>query len=188
MMRINKGALVQLQYRLMDSEGAVIEETTEEQPMEFIYGMGLLLPAFEAELSGLEVGDRFDFRLSPQEAYGEVNRDLILELERRLFEIDGSFDEEVVYEGARVPMNTADGQVVHGLVTKVGDELVTMDFNHDLAGMELHFVGEVTEVHEPSQEEYDRFFGHQCGGCGGGCGGHHHGHEHGHDCGCGGCH
>ncbi len=48
-MRINKGAFVQVQYRLLDREGSLIEETTKEQPMEFIYGMGLLLPAFEAE-------------------------------------------------------------------------------------------------------------------------------------------
>lgn len=180
-MRINKGALVQLQYRLMDRDGAIIEETREDEPMEFIYGMGLLLPAFEAELAGKEVGDKFDFKLEPENAYGEVNEELVLELDRKLFYIDGEFDEEVVYEGARVPMNTADGQIVHGLVKSIGEDKVTLDFNHDLAGELLHFVGEVTEVHEPRQEEYDRYFGHAhgCGGCGGGCG------DHQHDCGCG---
>ena len=135
-MRINKGAFVQVQYRLLDREGSLIEETTKEQPMEFIYGMGLLLPAFEAELSGMEPGDQFDFHLSPENAYGEVRDDLLLELDKAVFHIDGKFDEDMVYEGARVPMNTADGQVVHGLVTHVGEDKVQMDFNHDLAGEE----------------------------------------------------
>lgn len=181
-MRINKGEFVQVQYRLLDREGSLIEETTKEQPMEFIYGMGLLLPAFEAELSGMEPGDQFDFHLSPENAYGEVRDDLLLELDKAVFHIDGKFDEDMVYEGARVPMNTADGQVVHGLVTHVGEDKVQMDFNHDLAGEELHFIGEVTDVHEPTQEEYDRFFGHQgCSGCSG-CGEHHHEHGEGGCC------
>lgn len=185
-MRINKGAFVQVQYRLLDREGSLIEETTKEQPMEFIYGMGLLLPAFEAELSGKEPGDKFDFHLSPENAYGEVREDLLLELDKKVFHVDGKFDEEMVYEGAKIPMNTADGQVVHGKVTHVGEDKVKMDFNHDLAGEKLHFIGEVTDVREPSQEEYDRFFGHHgCSSCCG-CGDHHHEHgegHHEHECG-----
>ena len=170
-MRINKGLLVQAHYKLEDTEGGLIETTNGGAPLEFIFGMGLMLPAFEAELSGKEAGDKFDFVLEPDDAYGTVNPDLQIELPRSAFEIDGEFDSEIVYEGARVPMNTDDGQVVEGLVTKITDETVSMDFNHDLAGMALHFTGEVVEVHEPSDEEYNKYFGHQHGSCGGGCGG-----------------
>lgn len=171
-MRINKGVLVQAHYKLEDTEGKLIESTQDSNPLEFIFGMGMMLPAFEAELSGKEPGDKFDFVLSAQDAYGEVNPDLLIELPRSAFEIDGEFDNEIVFEGARVPMNTADGQVVEGLVTAIGKETVSMNFNHDLAGMALHFTGEVVEVHEPSDEEYDRYFGHShsCGGCS--CGDH----------------
>lgn len=184
-MRINKGLLVQLHYQLNEADnGAMIEETKEGQPLEFIYGMGLMLPAFEAELAGLQSGDKFDFVLSPDNAYGQVNEDLKVELPRDVFLVDGKFDSEVVFEGAIVPMNTADGQVVEGLVTKVGDELVSMDFNHDLAGKSLHFTGYVQEVHEPTQEEYNRYFGHHHG-CSG-CGCDHHA-EHHHGCSCDGC-
>ncbi len=174
-MRINKGLLVQAHYKLEDSEGTLIETTNGGAPLEFIFGMGMMLPAFEAELSGMEVGEQFDFVLSPENAYGSINPDLQVELPLSAFEIDGAFDSEIVFEGARVPMNTADGQLVEGLVTKIGEEMVSMDFNHDLAGMALHFMGEVVEVHEPSDEEYNRYFGHQhggCSGCSGGCGEH----------------
>lgn len=174
-MRINKGLLVQAHYKLEDAEGALIETTNGGAPLEFIFGMGMMLPAFEAELSGKEVGDKFDFVLEPKDAYGEVNPDLQIDLPLSAFEIDGKFDSDIVFEGARVPMNTDDGQLVEGIVTKIDDEKVSMDFNHDLAGMALHFMGEIVEVHEPSEEEYDRFFGHHhggCSGCNGSCGDH----------------
>lgn len=168
-MRVNKGLLVSVDYTLEDVDGELIESTKGAAPLEFIYGVGLMLPRFEAELAGMEVGDKFDFVLSPEEAYGDVNPDLKVELPRSAFEVDGEFDSEIVYEGARVPMNTADGQLVEGVVTSVGDEVVKMDFNHDLAGMHLHFIGEVVTVREPSEAEYERYLGH--GDCGGGCSG-----------------
>lgn len=181
-MRINKGLLVELNYRLEEESGALIEETTAESPLVFIYGMALMLPAFEAQLTGMVPGDEFDFVLSPDEAYGTVKEDLKIDLSKEVFYIDGKFDEEVVYEGARVPMNTADGMVVHGLVTAIEGDTVKMDFNHDLAGKTLHFTGSIKDVREPSQEEYDNFFGEPegCSGCSG-CG------DHDHEGGCGGC-
>lgn len=169
-MRINKGYLVKVKYQLNDDDGTLIEKTKSGEPLEFIFGMGLMLPAFEAELVGKQVGDHFDFTLTPDEAYGQINEDLKIALEKEAFFIDGTFDSEIVYEGARVPMNTADGQVVEGLVTKITDDKVYMDFNHDLAGMTLHFQGSVVDIHEPSKEEYDHYFGHNCGGsCNCGC-------------------
>ena len=75
---------------------------------------------------------------------------------------------------------------MRGSVLEIKDSVVVMDFNHPLAGEELHFVGEVLDVHEATPEEVEKFFGgHE--GCGCGCG-HNHEHEHNHeDEGCGGC-
>ena len=185
-MKINKDRLVRLQYELYvvnpdGSKGELIEATSEDAPLEFIHGMGLMLPHFEAELNGLEAGDKFDFVLSPENAYQTPREDLKLTLPREAFEVDGKFDSEMVYEGAMVPMLTEDGQRVEGLVVTLNDEEVQMDFNHPLAGKALNFIGQIQEVKEPSAEEYNAimqpFMGGGCSGCG---------HDHSNGCG-GGC-
>lgn len=182
-MRINKGALVKVHYKLYDAEEKdLIEETTPDNPMAYIHGMGLMLPAFEAALTGLEAGEKFDFVLSPEEAYGEANEELMITLPKSVFLVDGKFEQEIVYEGAQVPMSTADGEQVTGLVLSVTEDEVEMDFNHALAGCSLHFVGEVEEVREPSDEEYQAFLA-PSGGCDGCSGCSTDG-----DGGCGGCH
>lgn len=190
-MKINKDRLVRLQYELYvvngdGSRGDLIEATSEDMPLEFIHGMGLMLPHFEAELNGLEEGDKFDFTLSPENAYQEPREDLKLTLPREAFLVDGEFDSGTVYEGAMVPMLTDDGQRVEGLVVSIEGEEVKMDFNHPLAGKSLNFVGHVQEVKEPTPEEYQAILQPMTGGGCSGCG-----HDHDHSGGCGGgcsCH
>lgn len=180
-MRVNKGTLVTVQYKLYDAEEKdLIEETTPDNPLRYIQGMGLMLPAFESGLVGLEPGDKFDFTLSAEEAYGEAREDLLITLPKDAFLVDGKFDEEIVYEGAQVPMATSDGQQVTGLVQEITDNEVNMDFNHALAGCSLHFVGHIEEVKEASEAEVQEFFA-PAGGCGD-CSGHCD------DDSCGGCH
>lgn len=173
-MRVNKGTLVKLSYELFDveenGEKSSVEVAPAERPLEFIQGVGLMLPAFEAELMGLEAGERFDFTLAPEDAYGEAREDLLIELPKEAFHIEGEFDSEIVFEGALVPMLTDDGQQVSGLVQEITDDKVFMDFNHALAGCTLQFVGEILEVREPTEAEYQSFFNPSCGcaGCSGG--------------------
>lgn len=183
-MRVNKGTLVSLSYELFDidedGQATSIEVASAEQPLVFIQGVGLMLPAFEAELMGLEAGDKFDFTLKPEDAYGEAREDLLIELPKEAFHIEGEFDSEIVYEGAQVPMMTDDGQQVMGLVQEIIGDMVYMDFNHALAGSTLQFKGEILEVREPSEEEFQSFFNTSdgCASCSG----------HDHEGGCSGCH
>ena len=166
-MKINKDKLVRVHYRLYRGESSddLVEETYAGEPMEYIQGLGLLLPAFEAELLGKEVGDAFDFVIPVDDAYGRVNPDLQMTLPRDTFFVDGEFDEEMVHPGAILPMLTSDGQQVEGEVIDVWDEGVDMDFNHPLAGETLHFVGEVIEVRDPSPEDLSHYAVHDHDHC-----------------------
>ena len=190
-MRVNKDKLVRVHYRLFRGEEfeELVEETYGGEPMEYVQGLGLLLPAFEAELLGKEPGDGFDFVIPVDEAYGRVNPDLQMTLPKETFFVDGVFDEEMVHTGAILPMLTADGQQVEGEVVDVWDGGVDMDFNHPLAGEALRFTGEVVEVRDPDADELARYAG-PCGDGECSCG-HHHDHDHhGHhdgSCSCG-CH
>lgn len=184
-MRISANKYVAVIYDLNVGDGEereLMEKATREVPLKFIYGTGMMIPAFEDALAGLESGDQFDFSLTPENAYGEYNEDHVLELPKNIFEIDGKFDSEMVKEGNTIPMMDADGHRMNGSVLEVKKDVVVMDFNHPLAGETLHFKGEVVDVHEPTAEEIAAMTSSSCGGgcegCGGGCGDHE----------CGGCH
>ena len=171
MMEIAKNRLVTLTYdlRLDDCNGDMIEQANADRPLRFIYGAGQMLPKFEAQLAGLKQGEPFEISLTKFDAYGDINDDAIVELPRQVFMVDGNFDDEMVKIGNSVPMMTGDGQRMNGIVLEVSEQAVKMDFNHPLAGEDLHFQGEILEVRDATDEEIAALFSHGCGCSSGGC-------------------
>lgn len=189
-MAITKDHFVACSYDLYAGRNEVrdlIEQATPESPMQYMHGIGMMIPAFESKLEGLNEGDTFDFELSPAEAYGEVFPDRIVPLDKSIFVNDeGVFDAQNVVVGARLPMMTEDQTHIEGLVTEITDDKVTLDFNHPLAGMHLHFEGKVLQAHPATDEEREEIEAllqpqHSCG-CDCGC----HDDEEGGSCDCGG--
>lgn len=177
MLEIGKYSMVTLTYNLHidDEKGEIVESATKEQPLQFLYGAGVMLPKFESHLAGLHEGEPFTIKLNRNDAYGDVNEDALVELPKHVFLVNGEFDAELIKVGNTVPMMSSNGQRLNGLVMEVNDEIVKMDFNHPLAGEDLYFSGEVLEVREASDEEVAQILGG--GGCGCGSG----------SCGSGGC-
>ncbi len=175
-------------YVTEDGKRSLMEKATAVRPFFFISGMGMALEYFENRLLNLKPGEKFDFTIPVAEAYGEPDNAYVMDLPRNIFEIDGKFDSDRIYEGNVVPMINSDGIRMQGTVVAVKADTVVMDFNHPLAGKDLTFTGEVLENRPATNEEIQHMAnmlsgGGGCGGCGGGdCGG---------NCGgggCGGCH
>ena len=168
-MQITKNTVVSLSYILKrdDANGEIIEETKAGDPLMFLYGNGQMLPKFEEHLSTLSTGDDFEFTLSSADAYGEMDQDAIIDLEKSIFMVDGKTDNEMLSIGNVIPMRDDQGNMLQGIVVSVTDDLVRMDFNHPMAGNTLHFKGNVIEVREASAEELSHGHAH-------GAGGHHH--------------
>lgn len=176
-------------HAIENGKETFVEATTEQRPFAFISGMGIALDALEAALEPLSAGEKFDLKLTPDQAFGERNDDHRHTLDKKLFYHDGEFDSENIYEGASIKMNDGHGNVFDAKVVAVGESTVTLeidvDLNHPLAGKTLHFVGSVDINREATPDEVTRMEqmlnGGGCGGrCGGGCG----------NCGdgeCGGC-
>src|SRR6056297_1514792 len=166
MAEIAKNSMVTLTYdlRIDDEKGEVIEQATSEKPLQFLYGAGLMLPKFESHLAGLKEGEPFTIKLTKDDAYGDINKDAIVELPKHVFLVDEKFDDELIKVGNAVPMMSSNGQRLNGLVLEVNDENVKMDFNHPLAGEDLYFAGKILEVREASEEELAQVLS------GGGCG------------------
>jgi FKBP-type peptidyl-prolyl cis-trans isomerase SlyD len=173
MLEIGKYAMVTLTYdlRVDDENGEVVEQATEAQPLQFLYGAGAMLPKFESQLAGLREGEPFTIKLSKNDAYGDVNEDAVVDLPKHVFLAGGKFDDELVKVGNTVPMMSSNGQRLNGLVLEVNDDVVTMDFNHPLAGEDLFFAGKVMAVREASDEEVAQILSGSGGGCGCGTGG-----------------
>jgi len=165
-MRIEDEKMVSLTYDLNVGEGderELMERATVERPLTFIFGMGMMLDAFEDNIQGLQKGDKFSFSLTPDEAYGMFEEAHIVELPKKIFEIDGKFDDERIVVDATIPMMDANGNRMHGTVVEITDDCVVMDFNHPLAGETLHFAGEIIDIHEPTAEEIAALTQQGCG-------------------------
>jgi len=173
-MKISENKYVTLTYDLNVGEGEereLMEQATAERPLEFIYGTNSMLEAFEKQIEGLSEGDTFSFRLTPDDAYGDYDEEKVLDLPKTIFEIDGKIDENVLFEGNTVPMMDSSGNRLSGSVVSIGEETVTMDFNHPLAGELMHFEGTVKGIRDASAEEIAALFSGGGCGCGsGGCG------------------
>ncbi len=165
-MQITKNTVVSLSYILKkdDSKGEIIEETRAGDPLVFLYGNGQMLPKFEEHLSTLKTGDDFEFTLSSADAYGEMDQDAIIDLEKSIFMIDGKTDDELLAIGNVIPMRDDQGHMLQGTVVSVSADSVRMDFNHPMAGNVLHFKGNVIEVREASAEELSHGHAHGAGG------------------------
>lgn len=157
-----------------DGKEELMEKATAETPLVWCHGEGMMLPAFEAAMAGKKAGEHFDFVLKAADAYGEYLEEGVMELPKTMFfNGDGEFDEERVYVGAIVPMNTVDGQIVKAQVCEITEDKVTIDLNHPYAGEDLHFKGEILEIRDVTEGELKAIRNpkHGCGGCGGGhCG------------------
>ena len=155
-----------------DGKEELMEKATEEAPLVWCHGEGMMLPAFEAAMSGKEVGDSFDFVLKAADAYGEYIPEGLQDLPKKMFfNGDGEFDEERVYVGAIVPMTTVDGQIVKAQVCEITDDQVTIDLNHPYAGEDLHFTGKIIAIRDVTEGELQAIRNpHKCGKCHGHCG------------------
>jgi FKBP-type peptidyl-prolyl cis-trans isomerase SlyD len=168
-MKISANKLVSAEYELYvqdNDELELVEKTTTERPFDFIFGAGMMLPKFEEQLFGLQKGDKFEFKIDKNDAYGEYVDENVVELERAMFEIDGKLDEQVIYEGNVVPLKDEEGNSYTADIVEVTETHVTVDLNHPLAGDDLYFKGTVLDVHEPTNEELTALMS---GGCGCGC-------------------
>ena len=169
-----KNKFIRLQYALYDTtlgndgQEVLIEQTTEERPFIFISGMGVTLPAFEEQVAGLAENEEFDFELEPEQAYGQHYDERVLELDKQIFTINGQFDAQHVQVGAIIPLQNEDGNRFNGVVKAIGDDKVTVDLNHPLAGKKLNFCGTILESREATTEEVAqmaKLMSGQAGGC-----------------------
>ncbi|MAV51588.1 MAG: peptidylprolyl isomerase [Crocinitomicaceae bacterium] len=148
MNEVQHGAQVEVAYTLRANgpEGEELETCQEESPFVFRMGAEEALEAFEKALVGKRVGEPFELTIACDDAYGEETDEAVLSLPKETFMVDGKLDEEVMQAGEVVPMSDDEGNEIVGMVVEVKADAVLVDFNHPLAGLDLHFEGVVVGV------------------------------------------
>ncbi len=156
----NSVASVHYTGTLPDS-GEVFDSSEGRDPLTFLVGHRQMIPGFEEEMMGASVGERREFTLTSDRAYGERDDQAVLQIPRDNF---APLEQEAKLE---VGMQLV-AQMPHGpapfTILELTEELVTGDFNHALAGKSLTFSVEVVDLRDASEEEITHGHVHGPGG------------------------
>ncbi len=156
-MKIEANKVVKIVYELEIGEGnnkEMLEIVQDDEPMVFIQGMSGLPEAFEAQLDGLQAGDEFKFSVNAADGYGEPDPEAIIDFPIENFKIeDGKVPEGMLEIGNMIPFSNDEGNRMNGRIVEITDEFVILDFNHPLAGQNMHFSGKVLGVRDATKDE-----------------------------------
>ncbi|MEZ4923543.1 MAG: peptidylprolyl isomerase [Crocinitomicaceae bacterium] len=160
-MNIAAHTVVTLNYTLKDSDGVLLDTSEGRQPLVYLHGVGALIPGLEKELDDKQKGDQVIAVIQPEDAYGSRRDDLL-----KLVSKSGFQGDEEMHEGMQVQLQTEHGPAI-AVISKIEGDDVTLDLNHPLADMVLHFDVTVVDVRPATDEEISHGHVH-------GPGGHHH--------------
>lgn len=139
--------VVSLDY-VLRVNGEEVDSSNEGEPIDFLQGYGNIIPGLEKELYGMAVGDSKSVQVAARDGYGESDPEAIIEVPR------SEFPEDVPLKpGLELQMQNVDGDMLNAVVVDISDETVRLDFNHPLAGQELHFDVTVISLRAATDEE-----------------------------------
>lgn len=139
-MAISEGDTVRIDYTGRLESGEVFDTSEGRGPLEFQVGANQVVPGFEAGVVGMKLGEKKTLTIPPEEAYGERDERMVRQVPR------GDINVEELRPGHVLALQSPDGNQFHGMVTEVGEEDVTLDFNHFLAGKTLVFEVKIVGV------------------------------------------
>ena len=147
-MDIADKSVVTIHYKLSDADGNIIDSSEGKDPLVYMHGTKSLIPGLEKELEGKTAGDRMKVTVQPEDGYGTVNPDLIQEVPHSAFQgVDN------IQVGMQFEAKSPQGQKHLITVQEIGENSITVNGNHPLAGQVLYFDISVEDVREATEEE-----------------------------------
>ena len=154
---VQDGLVVSMDYKLT-VDGEVLDSSDGVGPLQFLAGYDNIVPGLEREMIGMKIGDSKDVVVAPEDGYGEFDDEAFMEVPRSEFPSDLQIE-----EGVELNVTDEEGQNQYARVESLTDETVRLDFNHPLAGAELHFSVKVIALRDPTEEELDHGHVHEEG-------------------------
>ena len=157
---VQDGMVVSLDYTLSLDGGQVVDSSSGHAPLDFIQGHGQIIPGLEQALAGMAIGDGKAVTVVASDGYGEVDPGAF-----QLLPFDAFPSDMELSPGLQLQVRDETGRVFPVKVTEVRNDGVLLDFNHPLAGENLHFQVKVVGLRPATREELDH--GHAHSGEGG---------------------
>lgn len=146
---VQDGQVVSMEYTLK-VDGVIADTSEGREPLQYVHGAGNIIPGLEREMTGMTVGDSKDVMVSPTEGYGEQDESAFMDVPRNQFP-----DEIPMKVGTELQVQNQSGQPMFARIDKVEDKSVRLNFNHPLAGKDLHFNVKVVGLREATPDEVE---------------------------------
>jgi len=154
---VQDGTVVSMEYTL-HVDGEQLDTSEGQGPLQFLVGYGNIISGLESEMMGMKIGDSKDVVVQPADGYGEFDEEAFMKVPR------GQFPKDMPMElNAELTVRDDKGEARYARVESIDGDVVTLDFNHPLAGGELHFHVKVVALREPSEEELEHGHVHEAG-------------------------
>jgi len=155
--KVKDGHVVSMEYTL-EVDGDVADTSEGREPLEFVHGAGNIIPGLEREMTGMAVGESKDVIVPAVDAYGEQDDSAFMDVPR------GQFPKEIPIEiGTEIQVQNQNGQPMYSRIDKIEGDNVRLNFNHPLAGKELHFAVKVVGLRDATAEEKEHGHVHNPG-------------------------
>ena len=135
------GDAVKVHYTGKLEDGTVFDTSEGSEPLAFTIGVGEVIPGFDQAVVGMRVGESREVTIQADDAYGERNEALSQTLDRDQVRL--GVEPEL---GMNIEMHAPDGTVIPLTITEVTEKTVTLDANHPLAGLKLHFALQLVQI------------------------------------------
>ncbi len=141
MAQVKTGDTVKVQYTGKLDDGTVFDSSTDKEPLEFKVGEGRMIPDFEQAVIGMKPGESKTFKITSENAYGPYRQEMVMEFKKK--DLPEGLDPKV---DQRLQVQPSGGQPFVVIVKEVSEESVTLDGNHPLAGKDLTFSIELSQI------------------------------------------
>ena len=146
-LKVEDGHVVSIEYAL-HVDGELVDQSEKDEPLQFIQGVGEIIPGLEQAIYGLAVGDSKTVVVPAKEGYGEFDAEAFADVPREQFPADFPLN-----PGVELQVKTDEGEILAARIESVDADSVRLDFNHPLAGKELHFAVKVLALRPATDEE-----------------------------------
>lgn len=155
---IGANSVVAIHYTLKNDAGEILDSSEGSSPLVYLHGAQNIIVGLENALQGKSVGEKFSTAIPPELGYGVSRPQLVQVIKKEMFE-----DADTIEPGMSFAAQGADGRQQAVRVTAVSADEVTVDANHPMAGMTLHFAVEVVDIRDATRQELAHGHVHQHG-------------------------
>lgn len=160
---VKAGDTISVHYTGKFDDGEVFDSSEGRTPLKFTVGADQVIPGFDNAVLAMVPGNKKTFTIKPEDAYGARSDDFMIDVPRS--QVPTEMELEL---GMAVQMSDQSGNPVLAIVAGIGEDTVTLDANHPLAGRTLIFDIELVETGlEPDHSGCSSTGG--CSSCGGSC-------------------